>query len=315
MNSPVKVRALSSDLRSTIQYYIQQELGLLNQINGIRQQKSNPGVEIGKNLVGELGAALAADIFGDGRAGKYGRRITRGYLDHQHKAATESQMSGIASQHDFIVNNARDILSNVSELKPNLMKPNSDSLINKLNRAQEYSTIDTRIRRTISVLQVIGNKRLIHNSEIPKLVETKPPERGDSDPHIILRNLELKLRIYIQTRLQSISPNWWREKIPVDVRQSAEDRKKRNEKTWPWLEQRDLHPIHYVDFTDYVKIIRRKDNWEQVFKSEFKDEEIVSVKLRELEPIRNAIAHNRELSMIEKERLRLLSNDMLSCLH
>ena len=73
--------------------------------------------------------------------------------------------------------------------------------------------------------------------------------------------------------------------------------------------RKDLPFIFYVDFTDYVKIITRKDNWKQVFKNK----EAISVKLRELEPIRNAIAHFRELSHRELEKLKLLSDEIISC--
>lgn len=72
-------------------------------------------------------------------------------------------------------------------------------------------------------------------------------------------------------------------------------------------------PIFYVDFMDYVKIICRKDNW-QVFQPVFKDPEILSAKLKELEPIRDAIAHNRELTHNEKERLTLHTSDIIKCI-
>ena len=69
-----------------------------------------------------------------------------------------------------------------------------------------------------------------------------------------------------------------------------------------------------LDFTDYMKIIIRKDNWKQVFVTFFKDRGIISAKLKELEPIRNAIAHFRELSKDEQKKLELYCKDILMSL-
>lgn len=77
----------------------------------------------------------------------------------------------------------------------------------------------------------------------------------------------------------------------------------KNEKQWPWRTSKAYRPIYYIDFTDYVKIITRRDNWAEIFQSIFKDKEMVSVKLRELEPIRNSIAHFRKLNRKETSPL------------
>jgi flagellar biosynthesis/type III secretory pathway chaperone len=57
----------------------------------------------------------------------------------------------------------------------------------------------------------------------------------------------------------------------------------------------------------------RRDNWEQVFKQIFREKDIILAKLRELEPIRNAIAHVRELSQSQLQKLKLYSEDIVSC--
>lgn len=99
--------------------------------------------------------------------------------------------------------------------------------------------------------------------------------------------------------------------MPDDVREMAEERKRKNEQTFPWHTGIDLHPINYVDFADYAKIIRRRDNWKEVYKNMFRDEELIATKLKELEPIRNAIAHSRDLTHDEFERLNLNSKDIM----
>ena len=86
-------------------------------------------------------------------------------------------------------------------------------------------------------------------------------------------------------------------------------------KTWPWQEDEDLSPIHWINFPEYQKIITRRDNWREAFQKYFKDSKNISSKLDELEPIRNKIAHMRgELTPSEKDRLRMYSRDISDCL-
>ena len=99
------------------------------------------------------------------------------------------------------------------------------------------------------------------------------------------------------------------------MRKNAEGRKEKDDRQWPWATGANLHPIHYVDFPDYVKIIRRKDNWREAFARIFYDDELVSSKLRELEPIRNALAHSRPLPKNGLNRLRINARDALALLH
>ncbi len=134
---------------------------------------------------------------------------------------------------------------------------------------------------------------MVLNSEIPDVVTPMRP--GFQEAYSLLRGLEEKLRMLIEQSLSRLSEKWWKERIPDDVRQQAEDRKRRNDMLWPWMVGANLHPIHYVDFSDYVKIILRRDNWREVFALIFRDNEIVSAKLPELEPIRNALAHSHSL--------------------
>jgi len=308
---------MSQDVEGTIQGYIRQEESLLAQLNQLKKQKTDIGADIGKAILGEVGATIAGEAFKSSLAERYGRKVTKAYLNQQQKAQLSIQEKTISDQHYWNVRNIRNFLSSISERKPNLKEPNSHILTSRIDRAQEYITLESRIRRTVTALQSIANKHLIFNKDIPKLIEERQMQRREVviDPHSIVRDLETRLRQCIQARLQSVSSNWWVERIPDDVRKRAEERKSRDEKPWPWYEQKALSPIFYVDFTDYAKIIRRRDNWKQVFKPIFKDEEIISSKLRELEPIRNAIAHNRELTSHEKERLKLLAIDIVSCLN
>ena len=129
-----------------------------------------------------------------------------------------------------------------------------------------------------------------------------------------LRRLEEKLRKCLEGRLSSLTPNWWIERVPPDIRKQAEIRKRKNEKLWPWYGKED-RPLHYyINFSEYQKIIIKKDNWREAFKPIFKDETITSAKLTELEPIRNDIAHNRKLTVRQFEHLKTYAMDLISCI-
>jgi len=83
---------------------------------------------------------------------------------------------------------------------------------------------------------------------------------------------------------------------------------------WPWTVQENLHPLHYINFPEYSKIITKKDNWRDIFLESFVDREILTSKLRELEPIRNKIAHMRDLSEEEKSKLLLFASEIQECI-
>ncbi len=134
------------------------------------------------------------------------------------------------------------------------------------------------------------------------------------DDNQIVRKLEEALRTHLVTRLCAVTPRWWSERIPEDVRQLAEERKVHRESPWPWLEGGGEELVSYIDFPDYSKIITRRDNWRDAFEQTFGDSEILRTKLRELEPIRNDLAHSREITEHQRAKLRLYADELLACI-
>ena len=203
-------------------------------------------------------------------------------------------------------------LSSISFTGPTLKSAgNSALLTRRWRRALDASRLETKITRMITFLESLRSDSLIYNSEIPNWLEQERISRArQSDPYATMQGLEIDLRSFINSKLESVSSNWWKERIPSDVQQRAEERRMKNEKLYPWQKPSESQLIHYVDFADYVKIIIRKDNWEQVFSKVFKDKEMVSAKLRELEPLRNAIAHFRRLEPQQADKLRVYASDL-----
>lgn len=131
----------------------------------------------------------------------------------------------------------------------------------------------------------------------------------------LLKSLENELRFFIQNTLEGVvGKDWWNQAVPPDVREKCKERKEKGERR-PGVGMRDYPLIYYADFDDYHKIITRRDNWSQIFRRFFKDEAWVKTKLlTELGPLRNDVAHNRELSPEDAQRLRMASQEVLRCI-
>jgi len=128
----------------------------------------------------------------------------------------------------------------------------------------------------------------------------------------VLNTLEMGLRNAIRLRLSELTPgNWWLDRIPPDVRDAAQERAQQQEleKASEPVSSEDL--LDYVDFSSYVKILLRKNNWNDAFAKYFPTKEWLKTHLEELEPIRNSITHGRSLTGEDVERLELYARDVL----
>ncbi|MGC2422425.1 MAG: DGQHR domain-containing protein [Candidatus Acidiferrales bacterium] len=135
-------------------------------------------------------------------------------------------------------------------------------------------------------------------------------DRENQEPYRLMRNVEEALRESISDALKALTDAWWRERIPPDVREEANRRKMQDESPWPWMERKQYAAYFYMSFADYSKVILRRDNWREAFEPVFGQASWVDVVFRELEKIRNTIAHNRDLSERELNVLRLYSSDL-----
>ena len=140
---------------------------------------------------------------------------------------------------------------------------------------------------------------------------TTGPRTAYVDARTVLTDLELALRRIIEAKLSQLTSDWWVERVPNDIRMRAEGRRARNESAWPWLSPKTGSFVDFLDFSDYRKIISIDTNWGDVFEKVFLHREIVVAKMMELEPIRNNVAHNRELSAEELQVLRLNSRHLM----
>lgn len=304
---------MSSEITLVLESYIKEGERLLTELESSKMSVKNVGRDVTKDIFSEMAGAFVSEITKTPITGRYAKKYSRKILNAQQKAQFQTIERDFFARSSVWLDNIKRFLSSVSVRKGNLKYPgNSHLLVRKFDRICGNVKPETRIRNAISILQTIENSPLIYTKNIPQVMEREKPKREDA--YEMLKRLETRLRECMQTRLEKASKNWWNERIPEDVQDRAKFRKERNEKQWPWHAEEDLPLILYVDFTDYIKIIIRRDNWEQVFKRIFQDRDIILAKLRELESIRNAIAHVRELSQSQLQKLKLYSEDIVLCI-
>jgi len=142
--------------------------------------------------------------------------------------------------------------------------------------------------------------------EPPPLVdaygEPVPHAESDSDEkallltnvaHDWLQRLESHLRKFIDARMTEVfGPDWPKHRLPNGMYEQ-------------WMEKREVAVkggrapkplIAFADFTDYERVICKKDNWRQVFSSYFRRPESVRESFQRMHPIRLDTMHARPIA-------------------
>ena len=108
--------------------------------------------------------------------------------------------------------------------------------------------------------------------------------------HDVLLRFETHVRKFISERMEDeIGQNWIKQRIPGDMRSQWEGKKLRDSNP----DNQFLPLIAYADFTDYVVIICRNDNWRDLFESTFERKQSVQESFSRLFPVRLAAMHAR----------------------
>ena len=201
-----------------------------------------------------------------------------------------------ATAHDLVAE-ARHLVHSVS---PVVGARQTQSFLRLLAQADSAHRPDTSVRK---VLEAVGR---VEGWQPPPR-----PARLSEQPSDALHTLERELRRCIEGRLSRLTENWWIERVPEEVRSRAERRMSLREHVWPWLEGGEDSPIEYLDFPDYSRVLLDPQNWQQAFSPVFVDMDALRVKLRELEPIRNDVAHSRQVTVANAERLRLYARELI----
>jgi hypothetical protein len=137
-----------------------------------------------------------------------------------------------------------------------------------------------------------------------------PIERSVS-AYIHLTRLERNIREFIDEVMTiAFGPAWFERHMPNGMYEK-------------WVEKRDKarangepeQPlINFADFTDYVLIIQRRDNWSRVFESAFRRLEDVRESFYRLSPIRLVAMHSRVITLDDELLLKVESRRVLKAI-
>jgi hypothetical protein len=286
-----------ASVRPRAAFLRQQAEQSLRAIEAAKEQSPAVNHAVGSELWGALGGAVSRELFGRSRPGsKIGRAIAKS----NQKSQRIQQERAARDQAVGFVHQARQI---VDEAGPQLSLRTKSCLRSGLATAESAKTPATVLRRTAAV--------------VARLEEYRPPApRVPSPPPFpsVLHDLEVGLRTCIEKRLSALTPNWWLERVPKEQRERAEWRKASRERVWPWLDGGEHSVVEYLDFPDYAKIILEPANWGEAFAPVFVDPDSLRVKLKELEPIRNDVAHSRPLTKAHRNRLETYAEDILTAI-
>ncbi|MEQ9112475.1 MAG: Swt1 family HEPN domain-containing protein [Rhodospirillaceae bacterium] len=141
--------------------------------------------------------------------------------------------------------------------------------------------------------------------------ELEPGFRRTNGAHDQLMRFETYMRQFIEEQMSAVyGAAWIKTQVPGDLRKKWQ--KKRQAAMDMGATEKPL--ITYADFTDYVKIITRKDNWNALFKHFFKNPESVHESFRRLYPIRICTMHARIITQDDVLYLRVEVKRMLSAM-
>ncbi len=114
--------------------------------------------------------------------------------------------------------------------------------------------------------------------------ETKEPSKPDS-LYVFENNVREFIRILLE---ENYEEDWWRKGVPQKIRASCASRREE-----ALDEEKEADLLLFADFHDYKMIIDANKN---IF-ANYIDTKDWCKKLSEMEPIRNAIAHSRPLTI------------------
>ena len=142
-------------------------------------------------------------------------------------------------------------------------------------------------------------------TERPSLVGSFGPPAPSSNPdeeaafdrtnlaHDWLQRFESHIRRFVNAEMtRAVGPDWPRHRLPNGMYDHWQE--KRSAAVGTRAQGHAL--IAYADFSDYVLIIMRKDNWRQVFSAYFERREDVRESFQRLHPIRLDTMHARPIS-------------------
>lgn len=118
---------------------------------------------------------------------------------------------------------------------------------------------------------------------------------------------ENDIRCFVERELtKNHGEYWWRNGVPQKIRASCAARREEGLEN-----ERDSNLINFANFNDYNMIIGENKN---IFGSYLINSKLWQNRLKELEPIRNAIAHSRNIPEFAEKKVREYYKDFKKCI-
>ena len=134
----------------------------------------------------------------------------------------------------------------------------------------------------------------------------------NNEAHDLIQKMETKLRDFIEDRMvQSVGSSWYKRRIDHAILQSWREKRKNSKSR----READIPLIAFADFTDYERIILRKDNWNELFQDVFGHRESVMESFRRLRPIRVCVMHARMITQDDQLYLYVEVKRILSAIN
>lgn len=222
-----------AEIKSRLEQYINRERSIQNSLSQPRQQivAANPPDPF-NSLLPDLAGVVTRELTGIPYSGKYARKFARTLLKPNQTRSLQvtklQQESFAILQHETLVGEIRRFLETISIKKPILKQSNSHLLIQKIQSAQGFSKIETRIRRTIVALEWIATQPLVYNNSIESILTEEAKEKELSNmlsrlPRLtILRReipeVEPPFRDFIRKHMKEQLENSWVSKIQEKFR-------------------------------------------------------------------------------------------------
>lgn len=129
--------------------------------------------------------------------------------------------------------------------------------------------------------------------------------------HDQFQRFETQIRKFIDVQMKTVfGENWSKHQVPGEILKTWLDKqtkaKDSGESEWPL--------IAYADFSDYVRIITRDDNWQKVFKSVFGRKSSVQESFQRIYPIRICTMHSRLITQDDELYLYVETKRILAAI-
>ncbi len=198
------------------------------------------------------------------------------------------------------INNKKFITENNIKINPQLKLSNIYSDVQKIKEHTKTIRFDPlgdpndwEIGSPYIPKSIFGNS---NDEELTIVVDWLDLKKSSMDnkkgvTQNLIEDFEIKIRDFIKVQLLEYhGEDWWNLGIGTNLRENAENRKKNKERDEP---RRTYKVIDFLNFIDYLLIMKQKKNWQNIFKNFFREIYIIQAPFERISSIRNDLAHSR----------------------